>query len=257
MVLRVASFVALVTFGLAAASTAQDPSSRPKPHPGATADFLFGPPKGSVAFTTSWVFARAGSDLFDFVRERLTIDGRGFDAPAFGGELGIVLTPRLEAVAGVDWSQSKTPSEYRAFTDNVGAPIVQTTKLRLVNVTGSVKLALTPRGRPISSLAWIPRGLTPYVGGGGGMVHYDFMQSGDFVDVVDLDVFTDVFHAKGWSPTWHAFGGADLQVYRRMYLQIEGRYSSATGSLQSRDFVGFDPIDLAGFRMTVGISALF
>jgi opacity protein-like surface antigen len=235
---------------------AQD-TDPPRQHPGATGDFFFGQPHGSLALRGSWVFARAGSDLFDFVTDQLTLESGDFNAPAIGGELGLVITPRVDALAGVEMSStSDTPSEYRAFIDNNAQPITQQTKLKTVSVTGSLKLSLTPRGRRISRLAWIPNGLTPYVGAGGGMMRYEFLQSGDFVDFVDLSVFTDVFQSNGWAPSAHAFGGVDLQLYRRLYVQLEGRYTWAKGDLDS-DFIDFDPIDLAGFRSTAGVSVLF
>ena len=236
---------------------AGQPADPPRQHPGATADFIFGRPHGSLSLRGSRVFARAGSDLFDFVTDQLTLESGDFNAPAIGSELGIVITPRLEALAGVEMSStSDRPSEYRRFIDNSGQAITQQTKLKTVSLTGSVKLSLRPRGRSISRLAWIPNGLTPYVGAGGGAIRYDFLQRGDFVDFIDLSVFTDVFQSKGWAPSGHAFGGVDLQVYRRLFVQIEGRYTWAKGTL-SRDFIDFDPIDLAGFRSTAGISVLF
>jgi opacity protein-like surface antigen len=239
-----------------AGSASAQGADPPRPHPGATADFLFGPPRGSVAFKGSWVFARAGSDLFDFVTNQLTLETRDFDAPAIGGEFGIAITPRLEALAGIERSNAGTSSEYRQFIDNSGAAIAQETRLETIAVTGSVKFALLPRGRRISRLAWIPRTITPYVGAGGGAVRYEFLQRGDFVDFVDLSFFPDVFVSNGWTPSAHAFGGVDLQVYRRLYVQFEGRYSWAKGTL-SRDFIDFDPIDLAGFRTTGGIGFIF
>jgi hypothetical protein len=232
------------------------PADRPQAHPGATPDFLFGGPRGSVALRGGFVFARAGSDLFDFVTNQLTIEKRDFSAPAIGAELGIAITPRVEAVAGLEMNSAQKPSEYRRFIGSDQLPIEQETKLKTVSITGSVKFALTPRGRRISRLAWIPRGFTPYVGAGGGTVRYEFNQTGDFVDFVDLSVFTDVFYSKGWAPSAHAFGGADLQIYRRLFLQLEGRYVWASGKLSS-DFIDFDPIDLAGFRTTVGVSVIF
>ncbi len=247
--------VCLGCLTVARPAAAQD-TEPPRRHPGATADFMFGDPRGSLSLRGSWVFARAGSDLFDFVTEQLTIDSGDFNAPAIGGEVGVALTSRLEVLGGVEMSVSETPSEYRRFTDNTAQPIAQDTRLKTVSVTGSLKFALTPRGRRISRLAWIPNGLTPYVGAGGGAVYYDFTQRGDFVDFVDLSVFTDVFQSKGWAPGAHAFGGLDVRVYRRLFVQFEGRYSWAKGTLD-RDFIDFDPIDLAGFRTTAGVSVVF
>jgi opacity protein-like surface antigen len=248
--------VSLAILASAALAAGQD-SAPPRPHPGATADFMFGRPTGSVSLRGSWVFARAGSDLFDFVTDQLTLDSGDFDARAIGGEFGLVITPRLEVLGGVEMTTtSERPSEYRDFIDNNSQPITQQTKLKTVDLTGSLKCSLTPRGRSISRLAWIPNGITPYVGAGGGGVHYDFLQRGDFVDFVDLSVFTDVFHSTGWAPSAHAFGGVDLQVYRKLFAQVEGRYTWAKGTLD-RDFVDFDPIDLAGFRTTAGVRLIF
>ncbi|MGH9346935.1 MAG: hypothetical protein ACRD26_06665 [Vicinamibacterales bacterium] len=241
---------------VAAIPAAAQEQGPPRPHPGSTPDFLFGRPHGSLALRGSWVFARAGSDLFDFVTDQLTLESGDFDGPAVGVEVGLAIGPRVEVRAGVEWSRSRAPSEYRAYVDNNNLPITQETHLRNVHVSGSLKVPLTPRGQAVSRLAWIPRGVAPYVGAGAGAVHYDFTQTGDFVDFVDLSVFTDVFQSKGWAPSAHLFGGVDVRLYRILFLQVEGRYLWSSGTL-GPDFMDFDPIDLAGFRTTAGVSVLF
>jgi len=223
-----------------------------------TPDFLFAEPRGSIGIRGNWVFARAGSDIFDFVRTHLTIDKGAFDAPGVATDVAIAMTPRLDAVGGFEFSQVSRPSEYRAFVDNNRRPIEQTTRLRTANVSGSVRLALVPRGTPVSRLAWIPNRVTPYVGAGGGMLWYQFTQAGDFIDVQsrNLAVFNDVITSQGWTPSAHAFGGVDVRVHRRMFVTVEGRYLWAAATLQRR-FEGFDPIDLAGLRLSAGINVLF
>jgi hypothetical protein len=250
IVVCVASILAAPSFAFA-----QD-QGPPQRHPGSTRDFIFGRPHGSVAVRGSWVFARAGSDLFDFVTDQLTLDASDFNAPAVGVEAGIAVGSRLEAIGGFEFSRSRSPSEYRRFVDNNNLPIVQETSLRNVHVSGALKVALWPRGTSVSRLAWVPRGLVPYVGAGAGAVHYNFKQTGDFVDFVDLSVFTDVFQSKGWAPSAHVFGGADIQIFRLLFLQAEARYLWSSGTLSS-DFIDFDPIDLAGFRTTAGVSIIF
>ena len=250
--------VAVVILAVSATPAAADEQGAPPPenHPGSSRDFLFGRPRASATIRGTWVFARAGSDLFDFITDHLTIDRRDFDAPAVSLDVGIVITPRIEAVAGFEYSTTTTASEYRRLVDNNFLPITQQTELSQVALTGSIKVALTPRGRRISRLAWIPRGLTPFVGGGAGAVRYEFLQRGDFVDYVDLSVFTDIFHSRGWSPSAHAFGGVDMQIYRMLFFTVEGRYVWASGKLGT-DFVNFDPIDLSGFRTSAGVSVVF
>lgn len=245
----IALVVALLGFWPAGAS------AQPAP------DFLFGSPKGMIGFRSGWVFARADSELFQFVRRELTIDRRDFDAPAIGVDLEIAATPRTSIIGGFEFSQGSKESEYRNFVDNQRLPIAQTSRLRELNFSGSVKFALTPRGREISSRAWIPAVVTPYVGAGAGFMRYEFLQYGDFIDVntANLDIFTDTLRSDGWRPSAHAFGGVDVKVWRRMYLSGEARYLWAKATAADRDFSSddIDEIDLAGLKATIGIHYMF
>ena len=99
----------------------------------------------------------------------------------------------------------------------------------------------------------MPRKVVPYVGAGGGAMWFQVRQSGDFVDYVDLSVFTDVFESSGWAPTAHAFGGVDVRVLRRAYVTFDARYTWASGSL-GPDWIDFDPIDLSGLRLSAGFN---
>jgi hypothetical protein len=243
---------AAIALALVLVSTIPSPA-RAQPAP----DFLFGSPKGMIGFRSGWVFASANSDLFDFVQRTLTVDRKDFNAPAIGVDVEIAMTPRTSIVTGFEFSQASKNSEYRDFVDNQRLPIQQTSRLRELNLSGSFKFALTPRGREISRRAWIPSTVTPYVGAGGGLLRYEFLQFGDFIDVntVNLEIFPDTLRSNGWTPSAHVFGGVDVRVWRRMYVSGEARYlwSDATPDL---DF-NFDSIDLAGLKTTVGIHYMF
>ena len=128
--------------------------------------------------------------------------------------------------------------------------------LSQTDVSGSIKIALLDRGRSISRLAFVPRAIAPYVGAGAGAFYYEFTQIGDFVDFATLRVFPDVFRSQGWTPSAHVFGGTDIRLWRQLFLDVEGRYVWAHGDLGS-DFVGFDGIDLDGFRLSTGVSVVF
>ncbi len=237
-------FVLLVALGTTPAAAQTSP------------DFLFGRPAGMVGMRTGWMFARAGSDLFTFVQDQLTVDRKDFNAPAIGFDIDLAVTPRASAVIGFDFSKASKDSEYRDFVDDRRLPITQTTSLREMNFSGSLKFALTPRGREISSRAWIPAAVTPYVGAGAGLLRYQFLQHGDFIDIEDFSVFPETFRSEGWTPSGHVFGGVDVKVWKRLYLSGEGRYLWAQGT-PGRDFIDFDPIDLAGFKLTAGVHYLF
>jgi hypothetical protein len=246
----VTGVLAFIVLASPAFAQGQAPSPRP--------DFLFGRPDASIAVRGGWVFARAGSDLYQFVERELTVDKGDFNSASLATDVGMALSSRADVVIGFDYNQAAVASEYRDFVDNDRRPIEQTTSLRTLNLTGSIRFAIAPRGREISRLAWVPRRVVPYIGAGAGMMWYQFRQAGDFVDALDprLAVFSDTFTADGWTPSAHVLGGVDVKIYRRLYLTLDGRYMWASGNLGA-DFENFNPLDLAGFRFGTGISVVF
>jgi hypothetical protein len=219
-------------------------------------DFLFGKPKGTIAVRSGWLFARAGSDLFTFVQDQLTVEKKDFNAPAMAFDVDVPVKGRLSVIAGFEFSGTSKDSEYRNFVDNNRLPITQTTSLRQMNLSYGIKVPLTPPGREISPHAWIPSAVTPYVGAAGGAMWYKFHQDGDFVDFNDSAVFSRTFDSSGWAPSAHVFGGVDVKALRRLYVNAEARYLWSHASLE-RTFAGFAPIDLAGMKITAGIRYMF
>jgi hypothetical protein len=147
-------------------------------------------------------------------------------------------------------------SEYRDLVDNNLLPIQQTTGLNTTHLSAGIRYALTPRGRDVSRLVWVPSKFVPYVGAGAGVVFWQWRQYGDFVDFVDNSIFYESFRSQGWAPTAHVFSGIDIQLHRGLYLALQGRYTKAAGELGA-DFVDFEPIDLSGFRTSAGINLVF
>lgn len=232
-------------------------ASQPSPPP---PDFLIGRPHVVFAARASWFMAGANSDFYDQVTHDLTLEKSNFNSGAFAFEGGYRASDRLDIIGGVDFSGMNQPSEDRdeeeLLPNGSRVPIQQTTELRQTNFTASVRFALVPRGHSVSRLAWIPNAFVPYVGAGAGMTKYSLRQNGDFVDFVDHHIFTDTFRSEGWAPTFHLLGGTDIQMYKRLILTIEGRYSWSTADLES-DFVGFQPLDLGGLRFGAGLQVVF
>ena len=219
-------------------------------------DFLFGRPIGWVGLRGSWLVPAANGNLFAFINDQLTIDSGDFRTGGFTGELGIAIVPRVDAAVGFEVGQQTVNSEYRHYIDNLGLPITQSTSIVQTNVSGSVRFALLSPGRAVSQYAFVPRAVTPYVGGGGGFCYYGLTQQGDFVDFVTLRVFKDTFKSNGWSPSGHVLGGVDVRWWKSLFVTVEARYMWAHGELD-KDFIGFDGIKLDGFRLSSGISVFF
>ena len=220
------------------------------------ADFLFGKPRGSLGARGAWQMAAESSDIYDFFGEELTIENGDFDSFLFGADGSFAIASRIDLVAGFEISRASVSSEYRDFVDENDLPILQETRLTIVPVTLSVKLYLTPRGREVSRYAFVPAKVRPYVGGGGGFVWYELEQAGDFVDFVDLTIFTSGFRSSGWGFATQAFGGAEVSLSPRWFLSVEGRYLWSDADL-SGDFLDFEPIDLSGARIGAGVGFTF
>jgi hypothetical protein len=223
----------------------------------ASPDFFFGRPRGSVGVRGNWLFARAKSDWYSFVTDQLTLARKDFNGPGVATDVGIAVSRRADAVFGVEFNRSSKDSEYRDFVDNNRLPINQTTRLRTTVLSGGIKFALVERGLEVSRLAWVPKHVVPYVGGGGGAVYYDLLQSGDFVDYRTSGIFASTLSSAGWAPMAQAFAGVDVRVLKRVYVTLDGRYQWSNATLGGRDWVDFEPIDLNGFKLAAGASVIF
>ena len=245
--------IPLIFLVLATPAAAQVPvSTAPRSAP----DFLVTRPSALVTVRGSWLFARGESDWHSFVKQHLTLDSGDFNAAGFGLDINVPLSRRVEFQFAFDVNRSSSFSEYRGYEEDNGLPIQQATALREINFGGNIRFTLTDRAREIGRFVWIPRGVVPFVGGGAGIMQYSLEQDGDFVDFVDLSVFTETFTSHAWTPSAQVFGGVDIHVLKRMYVTVDGRYVWASADLGD-DWIGFEPIDLAGFRLSGGVTFAF
>jgi hypothetical protein len=215
--------------------------------------FLFQEPRRTVSIRAGWAVANAGSDLFAFTTEQLTLDRGDFSSMALDVDLAVRIAPRTRIVASLSVAGAHKQSEFREYEDNNRLPIEQKTTFTRVPLTLGIRQYLTSPGRTIGRLAWIPAKLTPYVGAGGGVMYYRFHQAGDFVDFQSLVVFRSQISSDGWTPVANLLAGLEYSLGTRSALTIETRYLWSKAEL-SGDFVGFDRIDLSGVNTTAGFS---
>lgn len=219
-------------------------------------DFLFKVPRASMGFRFGYSMALASSEVFDFTQEQLTVSRSDFDAVAWGADVGIRITPRVDVTFGLARSSTTINSEFRDWVGDDDLPIEQTTDFVRMPFTLGIKAYLRDRGRSIGQFVWIPRSLSPFVGASAGWVWYRFEQEGEFVDFETYDIFGDRFTQDGRAPTVHVYGGADWSLTPALFLTGEARYEWAKADMAG-DFVGFDAMDLSGFQATVGLAVRF
>lgn len=218
--------------------------------------FLFRAPRVTLSLHGGFALARGGSDLFDDITNRFTLENDDFGGFTFGGDVGVRAAEQLDVVFSATYAQAGARSEYEEFVDLDDLPIVQDTRLTRVPLTANLRFYLAPRGRTIGRFAWVPSALVPYIGVGAGAIYHEFEQEGSFVDELDpeLPIYDDVLlTSSGWSPLAQVLGGFELAVGPRVALMAEGRYLWSSADLDF-DFEGFEPIDLAGFQATAGLS---
>lgn len=218
--------------------------------------FLFGRPSGSLTVWGGWAGEQADSPIFQFVTDTFSLSKSAFNAFTIGGDLAVNVAPSLDAGFSLGYASSKAGSQYRHWQDTQGNPIQQTTTLERVPLTASLKWYPLGRGQMAGNLAWIPRPLAPFIGGGAGVMWYRFQQYGDFVDFADSAVVSDAFSSHHWTPTADAFAGVDYALSPRWVLTAKAQYTWAQSHLGS-DFVGPNQIDLSGLSLSAGLGVRF
>jgi hypothetical protein len=215
--------------------------------------YLFGAPVARLNLRAGYARANANSDVFDDAIRFLTLERSSFSGPSIGGDFAVTVAPRLDLTLSADYSAAVRSSEDRGYLDNNNLPIEQTTSFRRVPLTANAILYLTPRGRSIGKLAWIPARVVPWIGAGGGTMWYRFQQEGDFVDYQTLDVFTTKLESSGWAPTLQALGGVDVTLTPRIAVNVDARRTWASAT-PSGGFRTYEKVDLSGLTGALGFT---
>jgi hypothetical protein len=218
--------------------------------------FLFRAPPGRLGLRIGYSRPNAGSDVYSFFTNELTLGKSDFGAVELAADLAFRVSPRNDVVFSLGYAGSRARSEFRYWVDQNNLPIEQHTTLQRVPITASLKWYLEPPGRSIGRFAWLPRRYAPYVGVGAGAMWYRLHQWGDFVNFADSSVFSSSISSDDWALTGHAFAGLDVSLSPRFVLTGEARYTYAKAPLSS-DFQNFDRIDLSGFSLTAGVAIRF
>jgi opacity protein-like surface antigen len=218
--------------------------------------FLFHRPYVRLGIRGGYSFARAGSDLFDFTTEQLTLNKKDFSGLSVGGSVAFAVAERLDLMFDAGYSRAQKGSEFRDLVDNNRLPIEQRTTFERVPFTVNLKYYLTAPGQSIGTAVWIPAKITPWIGAGGGLMKYRFTQDGDFVDFNNNDVFSSTFETVDYASVFQGMAGVDYSLTTQLALTTEARLLYGKGQLDE-DFGGFSKLDLSGVSASVGLSFRF
>lgn len=221
-------------------------------------DYMLGRPLATITLRAGAARPNASDGVFAFADSLLTLNPDRYTGLSLGGDIGVPLTQRLELQFSASTVTRRVQSEYRDFVDNRDLPIEQATRLRRTPLSVGVRYNLTPAGRSVSRLAWVPAKIVPYVAAGAGAMYYRFHQEGDFVDfrAANLNVFSATLEAKGWAPLAYGATGVTWAFMPAVAINTELRYDHSRAPLQG-DFTGFDRTALSGIGLTSGLQFRF
>ncbi len=217
--------------------------------PTASADTLFGGtfggffPKGEDGRTSGDVLAETFGvrngfrTLWDDTGDREPI--KLFSGPAVNGEVLFGLGDFVEAGVGIGYYSKERDSFYTDFEDLDGTDIEQSTRLRIVPLSVTVRAFPIGRTTPVQ----------PYVGGGINFYRWQYREVGEFIDFSDptLPIFEDAFTDDGTATGGTVLFGVRVPVTQTLNVGGEARWQGGTADLDpALNFAG-DKLDLGGW----------
>jgi len=148
---------------------------------------------------------------------------------------------------GGSYYEGKSTLFYRDWVDADGQDIGHTTSLRLWDLTAAYVVRFGGKN------------IRPYVGGGGGLLWWQFREDGYFIDFSDeenLPIFYGSYLADGLTWELLALAGIDFRLSHSWSFFFEGRYRWSDDEM-NKDFAGFGTIDLSGAQLVGGFSYNF
>ena len=139
---RRAFVLALLLIGALTGTAAAQGTARSPVQPPPPSDFMLGRPKGFLAVDGGFLFANAGSDVYDFVTKQLTLDHTHYDTipgcEAATALYGRVFKPTIHREIYAFEDLPRAIAEMQANTQT-GIPIIRVAKDMPASVKGLVR----------------------------------------------------------------------------------------------------------------------
>jgi len=230
----------------------------------------------AVSFKIGYFFPRAKSDLWDIEFENMNFTLSNYQNSVFGFAYEYFLTREISLVFGIDGYNKNRAGYYK---DYVGISFEEgdfAFPEKYYEGDFSISHAFNVSITPIQvSLKFIPMGrrggLTPYVGGGVGIYLWTVRLQGDMVDFNDIWTYedpelgdveiyaitaTDAREENKIKVGYHVFGGLMFPVGNRMAIEAEFKYNFVKAKF-TEAFEDFDPFDLSGYQISIGLNYWF
>lgn len=223
-----------------------------------------------VTFRVGYFIPRANSDLWQTEFENMDFTKTDFQNTGFGFSYEYFVSRELSFTLSIDGYTRKKVGIYKdyaaitaddgfdyAFGNEEGSIVSHVFNVSITPIQVSLKLA--PMGRKGKFI--------PYVGGGAGVYLWNVRLQGDMIDFSTYEEFTDGSIGFPIFPTdareenkvklgFHAFGGVMFPVANRISIEAEFKYNFLKGEM-TEAFEGFEPFDLSGYQISIGLNYWF
>lgn len=233
-----------------------------------------------ITFKVGYFIPRAQSDLWDIEFENMDFDKNDFFGTNFGFTYEYFLSRELSIALSIDGYSRKKVGIYEgfvgisffegdfAFPDDFEGDFLISHVFDVSITPFQLSLKLAPMGRKGRFI--------PYVGGGVGIYLWNVRLQGDIINFDDVweyyedgDFIVDIYPVEGRDIReenkikvgFHALGGIMFPVANRISVEAEFKFNLAEGKFSEDNpywgFFGFEPFDLSGYQLTIGLNYWF
>lgn len=225
-----------------------------------------------ISFKIGYFIPRAQSDLWETEFENLDLTRTNFQASNFAFTYEYFLSRHLSLALSIDGYSKAKVGAYRdfvgysdedgdwAYPDEFTGEFQPSHTFNVSITPVQVSLLLAPMGRGTKMI--------PYIGGGVGLYLWNIRLQGDLIDFSDpwYDTlndaviypiyFTDAREENKISFGYHVLGGITFPIAKQVSIGGEFKYNVAKGNL-TEAFEGFEPFDLTGYTISLGLNYWF
>lgn len=233
---------------------------------------------GMFTFKAGFFVPQANFDVRDdnlwwFEFDNMDLSKTDYQTTNFGFAYEYFVTRQISLVLGVDTYNKNKYGSYEGYVgETIGALDYAFDYGEGFPISHSFNVSITPIQL---SLKFVPTGrrgkFIPYIGGGVGLYLWNVTLRGNLImdeyewfydPDLDQDVrgyiveLADLIEDYRLSLGYHAFGGIMMPVANRISLEVEFKYNYAQGELKEA-FLGFEPFDLSGYQISLGLNYWF
>jgi len=230
-----------------------------------------------ISFKVGYFIPRAQYDnpddnLWQIEFDQMDFNKSSFQNTDFGFGYEYFLSREISIVLNISGYNKKKPGAYNdyvgysdydgdwAYPEDFEGEFVPSHTFSVSITPIQASLKLTPMGRKHK--------IIPYIGGGIGIYLWNVYLQGDMIDFDDpwideewnVEIYpiysVDAREENRISIGYHGFGGIMIPVANRISLEAEFKYNFLKGILKE-GFEGFDPFDLSGYQISIGMNYWF